>query len=354
MAKLVDQVTPPEMLEIIRDGALKNEVIKKFRTSEQELAMMLLPLYRSGTLSKEEFNDFFKGVALRKPEEPSAEKKEEEDEPPSAIFKALTDVHDRKVVEAAIKTAEETEAKEAVAKVPPRKEESPKERPKKEPAAREVEEKKPAPKTEPEPTQKAPAPDTTAAAPPPAPAPVTDVVGEPISEEVVAGEEGLVEEELLEESEIFEDLDAIAEPEIEVESIEPAEEAKVPDEPIEHGAPEPEIVPAPAPEPVADAQEVVPETPAEATASPEPPSPLAPEPISAPAPEPPVAAAVPPPPPPPAPAAAPAITTEPLLKAQGGTTIDSAGMTSFLEMIFAKLSAIENRLAQIEKKLGGS
>lgn len=97
MAKLHDQVTPAQMLEEIRNGALKGELIKKYRTTEQEMAMMLLPLYRSGELSKEEFNDFFKGVALRKPAADSEPAKEaaqpatNNDEPPSQIFKALTD-----------------------------------------------------------------------------------------------------------------------------------------------------------------------------------------------------------------------------------------------------------------------
>lgn len=327
MAKLEDQVTPSEMLEIIRDGALKNEVMKRFRTSEQELAMMLLPLYRSGTLSKEEFNDFFKGVALRKPEEPESEKARE-DEPPSAIFKALSDVHDRKVVEAAVKAAEEEEDKEA-----PVKEAPPKVRPKKAPPAEEAAEKETSAKDETERIHLAPAP------PPP------PEVSEEL-EAVEAEEEILVEEDLLEESEIFEDLDAIAGPGLEAEP-----EHEVPTEPIEHAASELEVAPPPPPEPEPLIEEAVPESLPVAT---EPPPAPAPEPAPAPAPavEPPVSAEAPPPPAPPAPAAAPG--TEPLFKAQGGRTIDSAGMTSFLEMIFAKLTSIENRLVRIEKKLGGS
>ncbi|MBM3299484.1 MAG: hypothetical protein FJY85_05990 [Deltaproteobacteria bacterium] len=65
MAKLKEMVTPEELLELVLGGALKNEVIKKYKTSDQELAMMLLPLYRNGDLSKEEFNDFFKGVPVK-------------------------------------------------------------------------------------------------------------------------------------------------------------------------------------------------------------------------------------------------------------------------------------------------
>jgi hypothetical protein len=95
MAKLEDQVTPAELLNIIRGGATKKEVIKQFRSSEQELAMMLLPLYRSRDLSMEDFNDFFKGVALKPKETPKDEHAEEgsprpEDEPPSQILRTLS------------------------------------------------------------------------------------------------------------------------------------------------------------------------------------------------------------------------------------------------------------------------
>lgn len=96
MAKLKDQVTPAELLETIRAGAMKNDIMKKHRASEQELAMMLLPLYRGGELTKEEFNDFFKGVPLRPMEEASKAEVEAEppgkteDQPPSEIFRSLT------------------------------------------------------------------------------------------------------------------------------------------------------------------------------------------------------------------------------------------------------------------------
>ncbi|MFH1112592.1 MAG: hypothetical protein V1792_01600 [Pseudomonadota bacterium] len=95
MAKLKDLASPKEVLEAIRGGALKNEVIKKYKTSEQELARLLLPLYREGDLTKEEFNDFFKGVPLRPkeaPSEPEAHGSDAlsfEDEPPSAIVRSL-------------------------------------------------------------------------------------------------------------------------------------------------------------------------------------------------------------------------------------------------------------------------
>lgn len=91
MAKLEEMVTPVELMSIIRQGASKSDLTKKFRTSDQELAKMLLPLYRTGELSKEEFNDFFKGVVLRKPEtEPVPPKAE--DEAPSEIMRSLSTV----------------------------------------------------------------------------------------------------------------------------------------------------------------------------------------------------------------------------------------------------------------------
>ena len=101
MAKLEDQVTPIELLNIIRGGTVKKEVLKEFRTTEQELAKMLLPLYRSGELTMEEFNDFFKGEAL-KPKEPDTEGGQgpsvprPEDEAPSEILRSLSEDRDRK------------------------------------------------------------------------------------------------------------------------------------------------------------------------------------------------------------------------------------------------------------------
>jgi len=64
MAKLEDLVTPTELLDAIKSGSLKSELAKKYRASEADLAMMLQPLYRQGRLTKEEFNSFFKGLAL--------------------------------------------------------------------------------------------------------------------------------------------------------------------------------------------------------------------------------------------------------------------------------------------------
>jgi hypothetical protein len=71
MAKLEDLVTPSEILEMIKGGMLKTELIKRYRTSEQELALMLLPLHRGGELTKEEFNNFFKGIPLFQTEIPA-------------------------------------------------------------------------------------------------------------------------------------------------------------------------------------------------------------------------------------------------------------------------------------------
>jgi hypothetical protein len=71
MAKLEDLITPSEILEVIKGGMLKPELIKRYRTSDQALAAILYPLYRGGELTKEEFNNFFKGVPLIQPETPA-------------------------------------------------------------------------------------------------------------------------------------------------------------------------------------------------------------------------------------------------------------------------------------------
>jgi hypothetical protein len=99
MAKLEELVTPTELLDAIRDGALKQELVKQYRTSDQELAKTLLPLYRRGKLTKEEFNDFFKGVPLRSQVAESEAASPEEtdvptspDLPPSQILRALSEV----------------------------------------------------------------------------------------------------------------------------------------------------------------------------------------------------------------------------------------------------------------------
>lgn len=70
MAKLEDLVTPSEILDVMKDGAVKADLIKRFKTSDAELAKMLLPLYRGGQLTKEEFNNFFQGLPIAQQELP--------------------------------------------------------------------------------------------------------------------------------------------------------------------------------------------------------------------------------------------------------------------------------------------
>ncbi|MFH0823759.1 MAG: hypothetical protein V2B18_13500 [Pseudomonadota bacterium] len=60
MARLDDRISADDLLERIRSGALKHELIKDYRTTESELAQMLLPLWRGGRMTKDEFNNFFK------------------------------------------------------------------------------------------------------------------------------------------------------------------------------------------------------------------------------------------------------------------------------------------------------
>jgi|GEM_PF-949514 len=73
MAKLEQLVTPLELLAAIRGGALKSDILKQYRTGDQELAVMLQPLYRSGKMTKDEFNNFFRGLTLKPLEAPAAE-----------------------------------------------------------------------------------------------------------------------------------------------------------------------------------------------------------------------------------------------------------------------------------------
>jgi hypothetical protein len=94
MAKLEEQVTPAELLDMIRKGAMKSELSKKYRASEQDLAMMLLPLYRTEEMTKEEFNDFFSEVPLRT--QSSAPQPKPEDEPPSEILASLSKLFGKK------------------------------------------------------------------------------------------------------------------------------------------------------------------------------------------------------------------------------------------------------------------
>lgn len=100
MARLEDQVTPIELLNIIRGGTVKKDVLKEYRTTEQELAKMLLPLYRSGELTMEEFNDFFKGLALTPKKSDDAVQSapsvpRPEDEAPSEILRSLSEDRER-------------------------------------------------------------------------------------------------------------------------------------------------------------------------------------------------------------------------------------------------------------------
>lgn len=105
MARLEELVNPAELLEEIKNGSTKNELIKKYRTSEQELAMMLLPIYRRNEMTKEEFNSFFQGISLKvssdnneqkKSDAPPAESQKPEDEPPSEILQRLSNLFHRK------------------------------------------------------------------------------------------------------------------------------------------------------------------------------------------------------------------------------------------------------------------
>jgi len=88
MAKLEDQTTPLEFLNLVRSGAMKSELAKKYRTTDQDMAIMLLPLYRSGQMTKEEFNDFFNEVPLRIKNQVVQTKTE--DESPSEILASLS------------------------------------------------------------------------------------------------------------------------------------------------------------------------------------------------------------------------------------------------------------------------
>lgn len=101
MARLEELVTPSDLLAAIKSGSLKNELLKKYRTSDQELAMMLLPLYRQGEMTKEEFNKFFQGIPLTGEQAQAAQAEESgqpktPDEPPSEILATLSKLFHRK------------------------------------------------------------------------------------------------------------------------------------------------------------------------------------------------------------------------------------------------------------------
>jgi chemotaxis protein histidine kinase CheA len=246
MARLKDLESPDEVLEAIRGGALKNEIIKKYRTSEQELARLLLPLYKSGDLTKEEFNDFFKGVPLRPRQTPAKldEAKqpgaETEDEPPSQIFRSLAADQEPEPVKDEVAKPEE-----------------------------------PLPTTEPD-----------------------EELAEKLEEEIAEELEEQIAEDL--EEEVVEEEET-AEPELDI-----SENAL--DEELEEELAD-EISETEEPVPVAAEEVETPESPAPTGAEEE--------------------------------------VTTPI-----GMPVDSAGMTSVLEMLFARLGFIDNRLAKIEKKLG--
>jgi hypothetical protein len=83
MARLEDLVTPTELLDAIKSGSMKDELIKEYKASEQDLALMLQPLYRRGRLTKDEFNNFFKGIMIA-PQDPSEQEAAEEHAEPNA------------------------------------------------------------------------------------------------------------------------------------------------------------------------------------------------------------------------------------------------------------------------------
>jgi hypothetical protein len=106
MARLEELVTPTELVDAIRDGAAKDELVKKYKASEQELAMMLLPLYRGGEFSKEEFNNFFKGLPVKRADETQLQGPPDEGpptqpefDPPSEILKSLPNAAHQDVAE---------------------------------------------------------------------------------------------------------------------------------------------------------------------------------------------------------------------------------------------------------------
>jgi hypothetical protein len=73
MALFKDRVDPNVLVERVKAGALKSEIEKDYRISDEELAMILLPLYRKGELTKDEFNDFFRGLPIKRAQEPAAQ-----------------------------------------------------------------------------------------------------------------------------------------------------------------------------------------------------------------------------------------------------------------------------------------
>lgn len=64
MPKLEEQVTPTELVEIILSGTPKTDIFKRYKTTDEELALVLSHQYREGNITKDEFNAFFKGQPL--------------------------------------------------------------------------------------------------------------------------------------------------------------------------------------------------------------------------------------------------------------------------------------------------
>ncbi|MBM4325536.1 MAG: hypothetical protein FJ118_00085 [Deltaproteobacteria bacterium] len=76
MGLFKDRVDPEELVERVKAGALKGELAKDYKISDEELAMILLPLYRKGELTKDEFNDFFQGRRVKRTQEPVSQTQE--------------------------------------------------------------------------------------------------------------------------------------------------------------------------------------------------------------------------------------------------------------------------------------
>ena len=66
MARNDDEINPTMVVDAIKDGLVKNQIIHDYRISDEELAMILLPQFRKGRLTKQEFNDFFKGLPVNR------------------------------------------------------------------------------------------------------------------------------------------------------------------------------------------------------------------------------------------------------------------------------------------------
>jgi hypothetical protein len=119
MAKLEDKISPIELLNAIRSGRTKEQIVKQYRSSDEEIAMMLLPLYREGQLNKEEFNMFFRGGSGPAPARPAKEQdagydvEENYNEPPSEFFKVFSKVFTKKAGEEAPSFPEPVEAEES-------------------------------------------------------------------------------------------------------------------------------------------------------------------------------------------------------------------------------------------------